>query len=509
MNRISRPEEMSLRHLVRVICQALVLVLLISLCSSSLAQEQSPSSPQTPAAWSAAAVRDVNAAYAQYAENHPGMFNELDPGFRKRLARARRRGLELAAHTVDEAGLAASLDAFSAELRDPHALVFADPASPPESRWPGFVAVWRGNAMFVFASEVPELKPGAKILGCDGVDTRTLVLRNVFAFVGRQDEPGQWWIKARYLFNDDGNPFVKLPVRCRFSTQGQVTEAVLHWRPTDQNDKTWRKASFNGDILPVGMTQPLPGIAWMALPTFQPDAAQRETYRTMFTAIRARRAELLADKAIVIDLRGNLGGSSAWSEDLAKALWGDSRVEQFEASDPSREWWRASRDNTDFAAALAAQLETEDQKESAAEMRRVADGMRAAVAGGQRFFVEPPDAPPLVDNFEKDPPPLTTPVYVIVPGSCVSACLDALDVFTHFPNTKLIGAPSSADSVYIEVRHTTLPDGTSKIVIPVKMYRNRRRASGQAYHPALEVDDLSWSTAAFQKIIESDLTAAK
>ena len=94
---------------------------------------------------------------------------------------------------------------------------------------------------------------------------------------------------------------------------------------------------------------------------------------------------------------------------------------------------------------------------------------------------------------------------MIVPGQCASACLDALDVFAHFPNTKLIGAPSSADSVYLEVRVQALPDGLAKVVIPTKLYRDRPRASGQVYPPAIEVRDLSWSTGAFRAVVEADL----
>ena len=98
---------------------------------------------------------------------------------------------------------------------------------------------------------------------------------------------------------------------------------------------------------------------------------------------------------------------------------------------------------------------------------------------------------------------------MIVPGQCASACLDALDVFTRFPNTKLIGAPSSADSVYLEVRIPALPDGLAKVVIPNKLYRDRPRASGQVYSPAIEVRDLSWSTSAFRAVVEADLKTSR
>jgi len=96
-------------------------------------------------------------------------------------------------------------------------------------------------------------------------------------------------------------------------------------------------------------------------------------------------------------------------------------------------------------------------------------------------------------------------VYVIVPGQCVSACLDALDYFTMFPNTKLIGAPSSADSTYMEVRYQMLESGLAKVVIPNKIYVGRPRAAGQFYLPQISVNDLVWSTETFLKVIEADL----
>jgi hypothetical protein len=85
------------------------------------------------------------------------------------------------------------------------------------------------------------------------------------------------------------------------------------------------------------------------------------------------------------------------------------------------------------------------------------------------------------------------------------ACLDALDYFTVFPNVKLIGAPSSADSTYMEVRLQPLASGLASVIVPVKMYVGRARAAGQVYTPAIEVDELSWSTQAFLKVIEADL----
>ena len=96
---------------------------------------------------------------------------------------------------------------------------------------------------------------------------------------------------------------------------------------------------------------------------------------------------------------------------------------------------------------------------------------------------------------------------MIVPGQCASACLDALDTFTRFPDTRLIGAPSSADSTYLEVRRQAAPSGLCTVIIPNKMWVHRPRPAGGFYKPDIEVTTLKWSIAEFQAAIEKDLAA--
>jgi hypothetical protein len=72
---------------------------------------------------------------------------------------------------------------------------------------------------------------------------------------------------------------------------------------------------------------------------------------------------------------------------------------------------------------------------------------------------------------------------VIVPGQCASACLDAIDYFKRFPNTKLIGAPSSANWTSMEVRNPKLPSGMADALIPMEMYLDRPRCKGAFTSP--------------------------
>ena len=483
--------------------------------AQTAAAASGPALPQNAMQWRQAAIQDIEEATRLTRDNHPGAVDPANPAFLSRLDDARRAGLQLAAQVSSVAGYAAALERFNVKLGDGHAGMVPDVDDKllPPDRWPGFVAVWRGQGLYVFASVAGGPPAGAEVTSCDGKPIRQVITDNLFAFNGRIDEPGHWWARGRRVFMDSGNPFIKLPARCRFALHGKSFEQDLTWRPKDDQGRRWQEEGYNGPTLPVGVSEPRRGLLWAALPTFQPDDRQREAYRAMFKDIETQRRRYLEADAIVIDLRANQGGSSLWSRDFASALWGKGRVERRMAvrSAKTQVWWRASKDNTAYLAQLADQLGQQKQEDAATWARRIHAGMQAALARGEAFYVEqdnpsPPAAAGDPDrDLAGDPPPFSRPVYVIVPGQCASACLDALDVFTRFANTTLIGAPSSADSTYMEVRYQKTGSGLATVIIPNKVYVNRARGNGEVYLPAIEVRDPVWSVETFLKVVEADL----
>ena len=468
-----------------------------------------PQLPASPEAWRAAAQADIEAAVQVTRDNHPGMHDPYNPSFPARLDEARRHGLALAARVEDAAGYVAAVEGFNTSIGDGHAgmRVMIDKAALPAPRWPGFVTVWRRDGLYVFASGSGQPAVGSRLLGCDGRAGEALVRENVFAFEGRVKEAGQWWSAAPLLFIDSHNPFIRLPQRCRFEKDGEVVEQALAWRTLDDSARRLLAESETGDVHPVGVTYPRANLAWVAMPTFHPNEAERAAYRAMARDAEANRARWLALDAVVIDLRANGGGSSRWSQAFAKALWGKERVERALADFGARSevWWRASPANIAHADFMAQVLEKEQRPAETAWARAAAAGMRAAQARGEHFHVEKKDRTAAAAATPDARPPFTRPVYVVVPGDCASACLDALDVFTRFPNTTLVGAPSSADSTYMEVRRHVLDSGLARVMVPNKMYVNRGRANGQFYPAALEVRDIRWSTANILKTVEDDL----
>jgi hypothetical protein len=471
-----------------------------------------PVRPATPQAWSAAAQADIEAAVQVTRENHPGAVDPHNPAFLPNLEAARRHGLALAARVVDAPGYVAAIAGFNVRIGDGHAGLYPrlGGADLPPDRWPGFVTVWRGDGLYVHSSAAGGPAVGSKLLGCDGKGADQLIRDNVFSFQGRVNEAGQWWSVARRVFIDEGNPFVALPRRCRFERAGKVADHALAWRTLDAEGERWLADSSGGDAQGVGVTEPRTNLYWVSMPTFQPIDTERAAYRAMVRDIETQRARWLALDAVVIDLRKNQGGSSSWSLSFAQALWGKARVAQAVAAHDAgvEVWWRASHENTDYVSSLVDRLSKEGSAASAAWARVQAEGMRAALAQGRPFYVEKEETAAPAAGVP-DGPAFTRPVYVVVPGNCASACLDALDVFTRFPNTVLIGAPSSADSTYMDVRTVELPSGLARVIVPNKVYVNRKRANGQVYPAAVEVREVAWSVATLLRSVEADLAKRK
>lgn len=469
----------------------------------------SPQLPASPDEWAKLAQQDIQAAYEMTAENHPGVADPQNPHFLRLLQQARTNALLL--QVRDAYGYEAAIDRFSASLRDGHAGAYATlPDSIPTIRhWPGFIVAWRGDAFSVFYSEQQGVVAGMKLLSCDGKSAEQLMKDRVFAFVGQADQPGHWWSYSRRLLLDDGNPFNRPLQQCQLRQPDGVTVTVeLKWRPRPESVMPQVEAATNGDKLPVALSWPHAQVAWIAMPTFSPDPADIQRYEQLFADLQQQRTQLLAAKAIVLDLRHNQGGSSYWSTQVAYQLWGKQRVDHLREAHFSRTkvWWFASPGNTAYVVSLYDVMKSQGQTEYLPWIKSVGEGMQQAMRSGKPFYVDAAEskAEPLPDA--KQLPELTTPVYVIMPGQCASACLDAVDIFSLFTNTKLAGATSSADSTYMDVRVQPLPSGLGQVIIPTKVIVDRPRANGQYYSPKLAHHELDWSSESLLHSILADLT---
>jgi Peptidase family S41 len=462
-------------------------------------------------AWRAAAEQDVRAAYDIYLADHPGVHDPANPAFGTLLERARQAALARAAQAATYTDYVEALAAFSSVLEDGHALLVAKPEETAGAlagrQWPGFVAAWRDGLVVHHAGKGSPAQVRSEILGCDGLAPRELLKERLRSRGFRAGEEGHYWFLAPRVFAPTAGFVHTRPKTCRFRLpNGKEREARLRWSPAPEDLGRMLVLASDGERTPVGLSEPREGVFLIGLPDFQPDAEEQQSYRTLYEELSARSRALREARAVVLDLRHNNGGSSDWGLQVAARLWGQSAVDQ-RMADHFREvgiWWRASEANLAHLVFLEGELRKQDKVALADLVAQLIGGMRKAIAEGEPFFVQPKDSA-AAEAAASAPSKFDAPVYVIVPGRCASACLDALDAFTRFDNVRLIGAPTSADTTYLEVRLQDLPSGKGQIAVPTKVWVRRRRGSGEIYRPHILMTRLDWSTAAFLDRIQQDL----
>lgn len=467
--------------------------------SASNAQEQEEAPD-----FAAMAREDIEEAYAVFAEHHPGMYNPLDPEFGERLQQFRDDALAFADTVEDGNGHFLAVRRFSQSLGDGHARASIG-YNGNGALWPGFHTVWRGDTLLV-SSEIETGPPvGSALVSCEGRDADTLIEEQAFQLFGYPGEAGHWWQFAPHFFRRTQPLVTGEPQSCLFRTPaGTETEYALEWEMMPLEELLSTVSS--DDRLQVGMTEPRDGLVLISLPTFSPDDEGQAAYEAMFSAIDQRIGEIAEARAIILDLRWNGGGSSSWSHSLAGHLWGEEAVEWALAQyfSETEVWYLADDANISHFSEGARTLRERGIEPIAEALEEYVTNLSGARERGETFYRDQFGAAMIAEVSPSDPRPLP-PVYVITEGGCASACLDAVDVFTLFDGVRLIGAPTSSDTEYLEVRRQPAPNGRVWLTIPTKIWVNRPRGSGEAYVPDIPVTELVWSTDVFLDHIERDL----
>jgi hypothetical protein len=236
---------------------------------------------------------------------------------------------------------------------------------------------------------------------------------------------------------------------------------------------------------------------WIHIPTFHPQADQMDALHQIILSL-----PLLRQHTLVLDLRGNGGGNSCWGEELLKALFGEGYAKEHLSEYRRNEYieWRASHGNAEHVKDLISKV----RKEFGAEhpivrgMQQTYEGMQKAISHGENYYRE---------SAEHAVFPHATPLFkgrviAIIDKGCGSACLDFLDGLKAMDaGVIFIGQPTSADTVYMELRKVTLPSGKGTLGFPIKVVRNRPRGHNEPHIPDIRYQGNMEDTAALQAFI--------
>ncbi|CAN5159675.1 S41 family peptidase [soil metagenome] len=432
--------------------------------------------------------RDAQALHDDIAANHPGMVNAVDAGFTKRNDDALATALSRAARVTGFAGWWYALRAYGASFDDGHLNVSLVGDTPPDAvAWPGFLTGYDsyGDQRVLVRDADAKVPLGAKLLDCDGRLAGDLAAANVGAFNGRWFLSSMRVRRGGELFVDRGNPFVQRPAQCDFEFEGKTLAVDIAWRAIDATALRERLAvTAQISSNPIGARTLWDGTRWFSLGSFNGDPSSPAGQRLprLIGDMKLERANIVAAPAIVLDLRGNGGGSSDWSRQIAEVLWGYRRVAALD-DDKTYVEWRVSDANI---ASLSATRESmrrggAPSAEVMAWLDRAIGGLQAAKTRGEPLWREPAD-PVSMSVVKTDVVPTRTPIFFVTDAACGSACLDAADLWRALGAIQ-IGQQTSADTIYMDIRHARLPSGAANVSVPMKVYRGRERGANVPLEP--------------------------
>jgi len=465
------------------------------------------------AAWSQRLREDAQRFHDIIHDSHPGPVDPLNPGFNRVLGDALRTALDRADRTRDGQGYWWALRQFQAAFDDGHVQLATTQASPKlPSRWPGFLTRYDGARQVVAAREDDAALPpiGAELLSCDGIPADTLAQELVGDYRGRWQLESQRANHGWRLFVDAGNPWVARPDTCVFVANGASRSYELAWRDLDEVAFARRAAQAQPMArAPIELRRTASGATWISFGTFDGDT-QAESYPQLVSVVEAVRSNAadIRQGPVVLDVRGNGGGSSHWSRQVAEALWGKDAVRRATRASEGVDW-RVSDANIahvrEFHEMLLATDDPDpDRLEWAGE---VLSGLELARGQGRSLWGQIDDDDDGADDgpdagrSAEDAWPKPR-AFVLTDSACASACLDAMDLWKALGVVQ-VGRETSADTMYMEIRSEQLPSGLALVAIPTKVYRGRLRGSNEAYRPEFAYDgDLS-DTAALEAWIAS------
>lgn len=351
---------------------------------------------------------------------------------------------------------------------------------PP--RWAGLIVVRSPAGVWqVAASRREDVPRGAQLVECDGVPVERLYEQRVRETLGRWEVEAQRTRQAPRLLLDEHDPLLPLPRVCKITTAADVRDVTLAWEPITWNEWRVARSAAIGTVPPIGLRRVADGGWWITLSSSGggDPAKYQPALEKLMTDLEANTDELRNAPFVVIDVRGNSGGSSRWGEKLAVVLWGQDFVKSVRPA-LGRTLWRASPGM--LALHREAQRTLLRLGTPSSYFDGVVAGIESAVNDGALFYEAAAATP---SRFDVPPPnPVRGKVVLLTDNACGSACLDLVDLIYRVPGLLHVGRPTSADTLYLELRTQTLAGDRVKLSLPSKIWPDRPRRSNVAYEPS-------------------------
>jgi hypothetical protein len=304
---------------------------------------------------------------------------------------------------------------------------------------------------------------GSSLLSCDQSDVETLARRNLGVFRANWQIGAQQTQSAPWLFVHEGNPFTTRPKSCTFDLGGSRLTVALNWTRVKRENLLPRlKNAIGAGAAGYGVRPVGPGF-WIALQ----DLSDSQT-DAVIKSVEDQELALRAAAFVLLDLRGNGGGSSEVGRELARSLMGSDAVNARLGSDADSQCggpdgaWRASRGNIKNLEYLLETVALQGGPEARQALEQQLRETRAAHERGLAFSgsIECPASQPIRARENSPASQMKGRLILLTDNLCFSSCLSVTEDMLAL-GAFHIGQTTDAATHFVEVREQYLPSGYS------------------------------------------------
>jgi hypothetical protein len=429
-------------------------------------------------------------------DDHPGPADPLNPAFNEWLNRGAHLLMPQAQRARNEHDYQLVLRDYANGFADGHVNIAMTDTEP--HLWPGFLVRTDGLtarlrvSVLADAAGAPKgLAAGDELLGCGNVSASQMLRDRVLAPLLNRNVPQRLGLKSAWLMVADADDEAAQTPSCVFKIGSEQKVIGLKWQPIDAASLAQDlQKSAAIDIPPIGVRR-IDDVWLISMPTFDPQADEVAQMQGLIAFVQTHAAMLHAARHVVIDLRGNDGGSDAW---------GDASVNAVENSVSLRVEWRVSARNEAALRLNAATAKADGQADIASYYADLAARMDLAVRRRQVFMEEDDPASAQLPHIHNE---FAHPVYLLTTPYCASACLDVIDVANDLPGIVRVGLETSSDTDYLDTASAALPSGHAVLHYAMKVFRGRPRLANASYKPQITWPGGAMTDAAIARWIDT------
>ncbi|WP_082113614.1 S41 family peptidase [Chromobacterium vaccinii] len=370
--------------------------------------------------------------------------------------------------------------------------------------WQGWRAKLVNGDMVVneISDEWPVRLPplGACCVSCDGVKPLQYISNGVARFVDVRDHLDSWvekMIDFASFRKGSLNKFCPLPSVCNFRlSDGSIEKyTMLSKKIYEEGNNKSTDIIFRPELNEINK-----GVYWLNIPDFMPGCEGDAEWGVFLDQAKG----LESVDVLVLDTRGNQGGSSFYGVELLEAIYGKDYIEWLANSDCKKSYaaWKISPLIFKYIEQVSCCIESAENcpKEFREWINKLKENFTWAWNSGLEWLVEwGREREKLISN-----PKMLPKVILITRSDCRSACLDFVDIVLQLPGVIHVGQATGADTVYTEQVIVNI-ENVAELCIPIKMWRNRPRESNQAYIPHVKYEGDINNTAVLRDWILSDV----